>query len=171
MSDDVLQVHGYGFVFAGNFIGIVPAQFLESLEQVPKLKKKLQDKAPRFSERIELIMREGKELAGGEEELNDLLYNYEEDHSAEKRLAVLYAEAQMNLLAYNWKCTVMTRKGTMLCVLFLLHGSIPRKNSMSKGKITCVPYSKHAATRLVSFVILMSSSSRLKYAAKKKGKA
>lgn len=93
MSYQAYQTHGFGFVFSENFKGIVPAQFLEFLDQAPALKKKVQDKAPGFLEKVEVMVQEGKELTGDEEELNDFLDNYEEDSSAEKGLAALYVEA------------------------------------------------------------------------------
>ena len=93
MSDYVLQVHGYGFVFAGNFIGIVPAQFLAFLEQAPQLKRKVQDNAPDFLEKVEEMMQEGEGLAGEKMELDELLSGYEWDGTSCNGLAALYVDA------------------------------------------------------------------------------
>ena len=91
MSDEVLQVHGYGFVFAGNFVGIVPSQFLAFLDQAPQLKKKVQDNAPGFLEKVKEM--KGKGLAGEEAELDELLSGYEWDDTSFSGLAALYVDA------------------------------------------------------------------------------
>lgn len=93
MSYHVIQTPGFGFVFSENFIGIAPAQFLEFLDQAPEIKKKVQDKAPGFLEKVEDMMREGEGLVTEVEELEVFLDNYEEDSSAETGLAALYVEA------------------------------------------------------------------------------
>lgn len=93
MSCQAYQSQGFGFVFSENFKGIVPAQFLSFLDQEPVLKKKVQDKAPGFLDKITEMMREGEGLVTEEEELEVLLDNYEEDSSAETGLATLYVEA------------------------------------------------------------------------------
>lgn len=93
MSDDVLQVHGIGFIFAGNFIGIVPAQFLDFLDQAPQLKKKVKDNSPDFLEKVEEMMKEGEGLAGEEAELDELLTGYEWDYTSRNGLAALYVDA------------------------------------------------------------------------------
>lgn len=93
MSYHVIQTPGFGFVFSENFIGIAPAQFLSFLDQAPVLKKKVQDKAPGFLDKMMEMMREGEGMVTEEGELEVLLDHYEEDSSAETGLAALYVEA------------------------------------------------------------------------------
>ena len=92
MSYKVYQTQGYGFAFSENFLGIAPAQLLAFLDHTPFIKKKLQDNNHGFLEKIVELMREGKGLAGEEEELDDLLDNYEGDFSSENELAALYVD-------------------------------------------------------------------------------
>lgn len=92
MSYHVIQTPGFGFVFSEKFIGIAPAQFLEFLDQAPEIKKKVQDKALGFWEKVEVMMQEGEELEAEEEELDKLLTKYEGDFTAENGLAALYVE-------------------------------------------------------------------------------
>ncbi|HJA93510.1 MAG TPA: hypothetical protein H9717_10430 [Candidatus Eisenbergiella merdipullorum] len=76
---DVMQVHGFGFAFAGRLIGIAPKQFLAFIDQTPWIKQKLQEKAPGFLDKIREMDDAGVEMAGddAEFEFNELLKHYE----------------------------------------------------------------------------------------------
>lgn len=91
---DVMQVHGFGFAFAGRLIGIAPNQFLAFIDQTPWTKQKLQEKAPGFLDKIREMDDAGVEMAGddSEFELNELLQDYEWDYTACYGLVSLYVD-------------------------------------------------------------------------------
>lgn len=114
MSCHVKQTLGFGFVFPGNFVGIVPSQFLEFLDQAPEIKKKVQNKAPGFLEKVEDMMREGEGLEAEKEELDELLTNYEGDFVAENELAALYVDTVQEVAGIRLEVHCDDEKGKIV---------------------------------------------------------
>ena len=52
MSSTVVMIHGYGFCFQKNAVGIIPSKFYGFLEQHPHVKKKVMDKGSDFFEAV-----------------------------------------------------------------------------------------------------------------------
>ena len=71
MSSNVIMIHGYGFCFQENAVGIIPSKLYSFLEQHPEIREKVMDKDPDFFETI-CKNRENEETISYEEyEMND----------------------------------------------------------------------------------------------------
>jgi hypothetical protein len=93
MSSNVVMIHGYGFCFQENAVGIIPSKFYGFLEQHPHVKKKVMDKGSDFFEAV-CKNRESKEMIAYEDcELKDYhLLDYQWDDTSCCGMAALFVD-------------------------------------------------------------------------------
>ena len=93
MSSNVVMIHGYGFCFQENALGIITSKLYSFLELHSKNKEKVMDKEPDFFETI-CKNRENEETISYEEcEMNDyFLLDYQWDDTSCCGLAALFTD-------------------------------------------------------------------------------
>ena len=92
MSTNVSMIHGYGFCFQENAVGVIPSKFFSFLAQHPPIEKNVMDKAPAFFEAV-YENRESDELISYEEcEIDDSLVEYQWADTSCCGLAALFTD-------------------------------------------------------------------------------